>query len=233
MRAKDLHLSESPPYIVLAASNAKNRQEARQVIPNDLARRLKILAARKLPTALLWPGNWHKRPGWMFGLDLVDAGFAKKYKAEKTDGERIEGGCSPPDLPPKTAQSRKSGTSEKQQKYVWKRSRIDSRTRTAACWISTAFGSRSSPGSAVPAFRWFRRKNSPGTSDPKLTSNVYTRLHRVDEASALAALPRLRIPPRRRAATGTRRARTGTRAAGADTGADHPGYGGRQWGRTG
>ena len=139
----------------------------------------------------------------MFGLDLVDAGFAKKYKAEKTDGERIEGGCSPPDLPPKTAQSRKSGTSEKQQKYVWKRSRIDSRDADGRVLdfhclrvtFVTRLGRAGVP--LVQAQKLARH------SDPKLTSNVYTRLHRVDEASALAALPRLRIPPRRRAATGT------------------------------
>ena len=182
LRVQDLRLEERPPCLALAASDAKNRQEARQVIREEVADVLASFVGHRLPSAVVWPGSWHDRASRMVSLDLLEAGLARQVnvreKDEDTDNEKGE--------------KRRISTADADGRVVdFHCLRTTYTTRFCRAGVSLALAQKLSRH-----------------SDPRLTSNVYTRLERVDEAAALDALPTLETTTEREAATGTAGAQT-------------------------
>ncbi|HWB10918.1 MAG TPA: hypothetical protein VG826_16945 [Pirellulales bacterium] len=75
MEAADFKLEGDYPYIVLRAIDAKNRKEARQPLPRDLAKTLAPWLCDK--SGKLWPGYWWKKAAEMLQVDLKAAKIDK------------------------------------------------------------------------------------------------------------------------------------------------------------
>ena len=56
-----LHLAGSSPFVRLQAAYAKNRKEADQPLPPDVADVLRGYLADKPADAPVWSGTWHTR----------------------------------------------------------------------------------------------------------------------------------------------------------------------------
>ena len=71
------HFDAKAPYVYLAASNAKNRREARQPIHPSLVGPFKAFL-RGLPiNELIWPGTWVNKAASMIRVDLAAADVAE------------------------------------------------------------------------------------------------------------------------------------------------------------
>jgi integrase len=71
---ESFHLQGPAPFIRLQAAYAKNRKEAEQPLPPDVAEVLRGYLAGKPPDAPVWPGTWHHRhSAKMIRADLQEA----------------------------------------------------------------------------------------------------------------------------------------------------------------
>jgi integrase len=80
LEAADFKLEGDYPYIVLRAIDAKNRQEARQPLPRDLAETLAPWLSGK--SGKPWPGYWWNKAAEMLQVDLK----AAKIDYKTSDG---------------------------------------------------------------------------------------------------------------------------------------------------
>jgi hypothetical protein len=66
-------LDRDPPTATVQAGRSKNRKEAVQPLPGDIAAALRPFLAGKAPGVPLWPGKWKSRAFLMIQRDLAAA----------------------------------------------------------------------------------------------------------------------------------------------------------------
>jgi integrase len=75
LRPESFDLSADPPTATVAAAYVKNRQQATQPLPNDLADALRCYLEEKAAGQPVWPGSWSNDAADMLRIDLEAAGI--------------------------------------------------------------------------------------------------------------------------------------------------------------
>ncbi len=70
------NLSDSPPVVNVQAAYTKNRKEATQPLPPDLAEALRGYLPGKAANVPVWPGTWNVAAAEMLRIDLKASGIA-------------------------------------------------------------------------------------------------------------------------------------------------------------
>jgi integrase len=68
-------LATDRPTVTVRAAYTKNRQEAEQPLPADVAEAFRDYLRGRPPMAALWPGKWNDRAAEMLRVDLAGAGI--------------------------------------------------------------------------------------------------------------------------------------------------------------
>ena len=68
-------LATDRPTVTVRAAYTKNRQEAEQPLPADVAEAFRDYLRGRPPMAALWPGKWNERAAEMLRVDLAGAGI--------------------------------------------------------------------------------------------------------------------------------------------------------------
>ena len=87
------HLQGPTPFVRLQAAYAKNRKEAEQPLPPDVADVLHGYLASKPAEAPVWPGTWSDRAGEMIEADLDEArgAWLKSFQNARERAEAEQG----------------------------------------------------------------------------------------------------------------------------------------------
>ncbi len=162
LHSPSFDLTSDPPNVLVKAAYAKNRKQALQPLPAQMAKPLANYLGHKPEDKPVWPGTWHLRAYRMIGLDLAEARNAWIDEARENPAERKKREES--DF---LARCDKSG-------------RVVDFHATRHSYITLLVKSGVHPKMAQSLARH---------SSINLTMNTYTHIGLYDQAAALEALP--------------------------------------------